>query len=67
MIKSRRMIWVGNVERMGEKMNACGLLVGKPKGKRPLGRQRQRQRLVDNARMDLGEIRHSGLDWTGLV
>jgi hypothetical protein len=41
-IKSRRMIWAGHVARMGEKWNACRLLVGKPEGKRPLGRPRRR-------------------------
>jgi hypothetical protein len=42
MIKSRRMIWAGHVARMGEKRNACRILVGKPEGKRPLGRPRRR-------------------------
>jgi hypothetical protein len=37
-IKSRRMRWAGHVARMGEKRNAYRLLVGKPDGKRPLGR-----------------------------
>jgi hypothetical protein len=41
-IKLRRMMWVGHVARMGEKMNVCRLLVGKPEGKRPLGRPRRR-------------------------
>jgi hypothetical protein len=41
-IKSRRMRWAGHVARMGKKMNAYRLLVGKPEGKRPLGRQRRR-------------------------
>jgi hypothetical protein len=41
-IKSRRMRWVGHVARMGEKRNAYGLLVGKPEGKRSLGRHRRR-------------------------
>jgi hypothetical protein len=50
-IKSR-MRWVGHVGRMGEKRNAYRLLVGKPEGRRPLGRPRRRW--VDN-RMDLGE------------
>jgi hypothetical protein len=36
--KSRRVRWVGQVARMGEKRNAYGILVGKPEGKRPLGR-----------------------------
>jgi hypothetical protein len=38
MIKSMRMRWVGHAARMGEKRNAYRLLVGKPEGKRPLGR-----------------------------
>jgi hypothetical protein len=41
-IKSRRMRWVGHVAREGEKRNSYRLLVGKPEGKRPLGRQRRR-------------------------
>jgi hypothetical protein len=40
MIKSRRMIWARHVARMGEKRNAYRILVGKPEGKRPLGRLR---------------------------
>jgi hypothetical protein len=38
MIKSRRRRWAGHVARMGEKGNAYRILVGKPEGKRPLGR-----------------------------
>jgi hypothetical protein len=41
-IKSRRIRWAGHVARMGEKRNAYRLLVGKPEGKRPLGRPRRR-------------------------
>jgi hypothetical protein len=41
-IKWRRMRWAGHVARMGEKRNAYRLLVGKPEGKRPLGRPRCR-------------------------
>jgi hypothetical protein len=41
-IKSRRMRWAGHVARMGDKRNAYRLLVGKPEGKRPLGRPRLR-------------------------
>jgi hypothetical protein len=41
-IKSRRVRWAGHVARMGEKRNAYRLLVGKPEGKRPLGRLRRR-------------------------
>jgi hypothetical protein len=42
MIKSRSMRWAGHVARMEEKRNAYRLLVGKPEGKRPLGRPRRR-------------------------
>jgi hypothetical protein len=45
---------------MGEKMNACRLLVGKPEGKRPLGRPRLRW--VDNIRIDLGEVGWGDVD-----
>jgi hypothetical protein len=54
MIKSRRMRWAGHVARMGETRNGYRILVGKPEGKRPLGRPRRRW--VDNIKMDLGEI-----------
>jgi hypothetical protein len=37
-IKAKRMRWAGHVSRMGEKRNAYRLLVGKPEGRRPLGR-----------------------------
>jgi hypothetical protein len=50
---------------MGEKRNAYRLLVGKPGGKRPLGRPRRRW--VDNIRMDLGEVGWSDVDWIGLA
>jgi hypothetical protein len=55
----------GHVARMGEKRNAYRLLVGKPKGKRPLGRPRRRW--VDNIRMDLGEVGWSDVDCIGLA
>jgi hypothetical protein len=48
---------------MGEKRNAYRLLMGKPEGKRPLGRPRRRW--VDNIRMDLGEVGWDD-DWIGL-
>jgi hypothetical protein len=41
MIKSRRVRWAGHVARMDEKRNAYRILVGKPEGKRPLGRPKQ--------------------------
>jgi hypothetical protein len=46
-------------------MNAYRILVGKPEGKRPLGRRRDRW--VDNIKMDLREIRWDGLDWIDLA
>jgi hypothetical protein len=61
MIKSRRMRWAGNVARIGAKRNAYSILVGKPEGKRPLGRPRRRW--VDNIKMDLREIGWDGVDW----
>jgi hypothetical protein len=50
---------------MGEKRNVYMLLVGKPKGKRPLGRPRRRW--MDNIKMDFLEIELSVVDWIGLV
>jgi hypothetical protein len=64
-IKSRRMRWAGHVARMGEKRNAYRLLVGKPEGKRLLGRPRSR--CMDNIRMDLGEVGWGDVDWIGLA
>jgi hypothetical protein len=64
-IKSRRMRLVGHVAQRGEKRNAYRLLVGKPEGKRPLGRPRCRW--VDNIKMDLLEIGWGGVDWIGLA
>jgi hypothetical protein len=64
-IKSRRMRWAGHVVRMGEKRNMYRLLVGKPEGKRPLGRPRHRW--ADNIRMDLGEVGWGDVDWIGLA
>jgi hypothetical protein len=64
-IKSRKMRWAGHVARMDEKRNAYRLLVGKPEGKRPLGRPKRRW--VDNIRMDLGEVGWGDVDWIGLA
>jgi hypothetical protein len=50
---------------MGEKRNAYRLLVGKPEGKRPLGRPRCRW--VDNIRVDIGEVGWGDVDWIGLA
>jgi hypothetical protein len=46
-------------------MNVYRLLVGKPEGKRPLGRPRRRW--IDNIKMDLLEIEWGGVDWIGLA
>jgi hypothetical protein len=64
-IKSRRMRWAGHVARVGEKRNMYKLLVGKPEGKRPLGRPRRRW--IDNIKMGLLEIGVSVVDWIGLA
>jgi hypothetical protein len=53
-IKSRRTRWVGHVARMEEMRNAYNILVGKPKGNRPL--RTFRCRWEDNIRMDLREV-----------
>jgi hypothetical protein len=55
-----KMRWAGHVARMGEKRNAYRILVGKPQGKRPLGRPRYRW--DDNIKMDL----RYGMKWYGL-
>jgi hypothetical protein len=63
-IKSRRMNWAGHVARMGEDIRVYMVLVGKPEGKRPLGRPRRRWE--DGIRMDLREIAwgaRTGYDW----
>jgi hypothetical protein len=65
MIKSRRMRWAGYVERMRKKRTAYRILVGKPEGIRPLGRQRRRW--VYNIKMDLREIRWNSMDWIDLA
>jgi hypothetical protein len=49
-----RMRWAGHVARMGEKRGAYRLLVGRPEGRRPLGRCRRRWE--DNIKMDLQEL-----------
>jgi hypothetical protein len=64
-IKSRRMRWAGHVARMGEKWDAYRLLVGKPEGKKLLGRPRRRW--VDNIRTDPGEVGWADVGWIGLA
>jgi hypothetical protein len=50
---------------MGEKRNACKFVVGKPEGKRQLGKPRHRR--VDNIGMDLGDVGCGDVNWIGLV
>jgi hypothetical protein len=64
-IKSRRMRWTVHVAGMGEGRGVYRVLVGKPEGKRPLGRRRCRW--VDNIRMDLQEMGCGYMDWIGLA
>ena len=64
-IKSRRMRWAGHVARMGEERGLYRVLVGKPEGKRSLGRPRRRW--VGNIRTDLQEVGFGYMDWIGLV
>jgi hypothetical protein len=65
MVKSRRMRWAGHVARMGEKRNAYRILVGKPEGKRPLGRPRHRW--MDNMKMDLREVGWDVVCWIDMA
>jgi hypothetical protein len=60
-IKSRRMRWSGHVVRMGELRDAYNILIGRPEGRRPLGRPRRRWE--DNIKMDLREIGFGYEDW----
>jgi len=64
-IKSRRMRWAGHVARKGEERRVYRVLVGKPEGRRPLGRARRRW--VDNIRMDLQDVGCGYVDWIGLA
>ena len=59
------MRWAVYVARMDEERGVHMVLVGKPEGKRPLGRPRRRW--VDNIRMDLQEVGCGYVDWIGLA
>ena len=65
MEKSRRMRWAGHVARMGEDSGVHRVLVGKPEGKRPLGRLRRRWE--DNIKVDLQEVGCEDMDWMDLA
>ena len=64
-VKSRRMRWVGHVARTGEGRVVHRVLVGKPEGKRPMGRPRRRWE--DNIKMDLQEMGGGCGDWMELA
>ena len=59
------MRWAAHVARTGEEKGVYRVLVGKPEGKRPLGRPRRRW--VDNIGMDLQEVGCGYMDWIGLA
>jgi hypothetical protein len=60
-IKARRMRWAVHVARIGEVRDAYNILVGRPEGRRPLGRPGRR--LEDSIKMDLREIGFGDVDW----
>jgi len=64
-VKSRQMRWAGRVARMEEDRGVQRVLVGKPEGKRPLGRPRHRWE--DNIKMDLQEVGGGRRDWMELA
>ena len=59
------MRWAGHIARIVERRGACKVLVGKPEGKRPLGRPRCRWDY--NIKMDLQELGFGGMEWIGLA
>jgi hypothetical protein len=64
MIKPKKMKWAGHLARMGAKMNAYRISVGRPKGKRPLGRPRRR--LECNIKMNFRELGWGVMNWIHL-
>ena len=64
-VKSRIMRWAGHVARMGEERGVQRVLLGKPEGKRPLGRPRHRWE--DNIKMGRQEVGCGGMDWIELA
>jgi hypothetical protein len=64
-IKLRKMRWARHVARMGEGRGAYRILVGRPEGRRPLGRSRRRWE--DNVKMDLQEVGWGGMDWIDMA
>ena len=64
-IKSRRIRWAVHVARMGERRDVYRVLVGKPEGKRPLGRPRSRWEY--NIKIDIQDVGCEGMDWIELA
>jgi hypothetical protein len=64
-IKSRRMRWAGYVARLGEGSGACRILVGRPEGRRPLGRPKRTWE--DIIKMGLQEVGWEGVDWIDMA
>jgi hypothetical protein len=63
--KSRSMRWEGHVARMREVICAYRILVGRPEGRRPLGRSRRRWQ--DNIKMNFQEVGWGSMDWIELA
>jgi hypothetical protein len=64
-IKSRGMRWAGHVARMGDGRGVYRIFIGRPEGKRPLGRRRRRWE--DNIKMELREIGIDEVNWIHLA
>ena len=64
-VNSRRLRWAGHVTRMGNEKRAWTLLIGKPEGKRPVGRPKMRWE--NNVNHDLREVDYTGDDWKTLA
>jgi hypothetical protein len=64
-IKSRRLRWAGHVARMGAERGAYRILVGRPEGRRPLGRPRRRWE--DNIKTDIREVGWGDMNWIELA
>jgi hypothetical protein len=63
--KSIRIVWVGNVTCLGDRRGVYRVLVGKPEGKRPLGRPQHRWE--NNIKIHLQEVGPSTIDWIELA
>jgi hypothetical protein len=64
-IESKRIMWAGQVALTGERNDAHRVLVGRPEGKRPLGRPRRRQEYI--IKMYLQEVGWESRDWVDLA